>query len=111
PLDRLHQLREELREGAVEADEGHPRALGCRQGQDWIACGRSAHVVASLGVGEVGACASPGRPALVCSSSRKSAAASRRERTPNLAKAEERWLLIVLSERNSSSAIWALVSP
>ena len=54
----------------------------------------------------------PVRPrSVACSSSRKSAAASQRERTPSLPKTEERWLLMVLSERNSRLAIWALVRP
>src|SRR4051812_10045415 len=111
PLDDLHQLREELRVGAVEADEGNLGALGRRQGQG-VRCNCGAHGEAFLGLGGVGSDASLGKPRFVVRwSSRKSAAASWRERTPNLAKAEERWLLIVLSERNSCSAIWALVRP
>ncbi len=40
------------------------------------------------------------------SESRIKLTASLRERTPSFPKAEERWLLTVLSDRNSCSAIW-----
>ena len=45
------------------------------------------------------------------SGSRIRATASLRDETPSLPKAEDRWLFTVLSARNSSAAIWELVSP
>ena len=80
PLDHFHQLGEELGVGGVEADEGD--AAGAGRGGREGGQGLGVQLIA------------PG-----CSVSRKRAAASLRERTPNFENAEERWLLIVLSAR------------
>src|SRR5690606_16663582 len=94
---RLHQLRL----GAVEADEGNLRGRVDRAGA------RGGHACISSR-SESGSVRPPATTGL---RSRKTAPASLREWSPNLVKIDAMWLLIVLSARNSASAISALVRP